>query len=169
MLPHSTSLFGALAIGTAPSRRPPGRSSSPDRRRCGPNSTTLRDAGLPAQELDARLDVERVLLEADRRFVVVRPRIHRQHQEPAPGELGRGEVGEEVAGAVDQQHRDVRRRAGVGLVERALDRTGRERHVESGWLCANSGAAAPSMPRPPAPRAGALIPRLRRWRRLRWW
>ena len=56
---------------------------------------------------------------------------------PRAGELGGGEVREEVAGAMDQQDRDVRRRAGVGLVERALDGAGRELDVDR----AGAGAA----------------------------
>jgi hypothetical protein len=75
-----------------------------------PEQHHARDAGLLAQELDPRLDVERVPLEIDGRFVVVGPRVHRQHEESALGELRRGEVREEVGGAVNQEHRDVRGR-----------------------------------------------------------
>jgi hypothetical protein len=90
----------------------------------------FRDARLPAQELDPRLDVEGVVLEADRRLVVVGSRVHRQHHEAARGELGGGEMREEVARAMDQQHRNVRRGSGVRGVEDALDGAGREGDVD---------------------------------------
>jgi len=90
------------------------------------------------------LHVERVVFEDDGRFVVVGPRVHRQHEEAAPGELARRDVRQEVRRPVNQEHRDVRRWTpgddvnDVGPVERAFHRRRRELHVRRIALRARS-------------------------------
>jgi hypothetical protein len=80
----------------------------------------LGDPGLPAQKIDAGFHVERQLLEIHQRFVVFVARVHAQHQEPAPRQLGAGGMIEVVRGAVHRQNRHVGRSTGIGLVERAF-------------------------------------------------
>ena len=80
----------------------------------------LGDAGLPAQDLDASLHVERQLLEFDQRLVVLVARVHAQHQEAAPRQLGAGAMGEIVRRAMHDQHAHMRRWSRVGVVERSL-------------------------------------------------
>ena len=67
----------------------------------------LADATLAAEVLDAGLDVLRNHFPDDGRFVVVEPRVHREHEEPAAGQLPGREVPEVVVHPMDQQHRDV--------------------------------------------------------------
>ena len=130
LLPADGQLARPLAVGRCPSRRRPGRSSAWRRRRC---VRTARPAhgSLTAQEVDAGLHVERDLLPEHRRLVVVEARVHRQHEEPAPCELAGGEVSEVVVDAMDQQDADVGWSAGVGPIERALDRERIELEIES--------------------------------------
>ena len=80
----------------------------------------LGNAGLPAQEIDPRFHVEGQLLEIDLRFVVFVPRVHAKQQEAATRQLGAGAMIEEVRGAMHHEDADVRRRTGVGLIQRAL-------------------------------------------------
>src|SRR5579871_3145845 len=80
----------------------------------------LGDTHLSAQKIDARLDVERQLLEIDQRLVVLVARVHAQQQETATRQLSAGAMVEEVRGAMHDENADVRRRPGVGSVERAL-------------------------------------------------
>jgi hypothetical protein len=95
-----------------------------------PEEQHLGDARLPSQIGDPRLEIERIVLEADRRFVVVRPRVHRQHQKAARGQFARGDVGEKIGRAMDQQDGNMGRRSRVRRVEHAFDRAGRERHID---------------------------------------
>ena len=80
----------------------------------------LGDAGLPAQELDAGLDVERQLFEVDQDFVVLVAGIHAQHQESASRQFRAGPVREIVRRPMHHQDADMRRGTGIGLVERGL-------------------------------------------------
>ena len=78
------------------------------------------NAGLPAQERDAGLHVERQLFEIHLRFVVLVARVHAKHQKTAPRQFRAGAVVEIVRGAVHRQNADMRRRTGIGPVERAF-------------------------------------------------
>jgi hypothetical protein len=77
---------------------------------------------LPFQVLDAGLDVEGNVLPDQQSFVVVEAGIHREHDEPAAGELARRPVTEEVVDPMNDEHPDFRPVAPIGPVHDALDR-----------------------------------------------
>jgi len=74
------------------------------------------------QEFDATLHVERQLLEVDHRFVVFETSGHAQQHEAAFRQFGAGWMREIVRRSVHHQNTNMRRWAGIGLVERAFDR-----------------------------------------------
>ena len=83
------------------------------------------DAALAAEEFDARLYVERKLLEIDRHFVVLVARIHAEHEEAAPGEFRAFGGGEFVSGAMDGEHAHARGRVIVREIEQGFRASGK--------------------------------------------
>lgn len=99
-----------------------------------PEEENLADPRLPPKELDSAADVQRIVLPSHGGFVIVGTWVHREHQKPSLREFLRADVREEVRRSVRDQDADVRRWAGIGPVQCALDRVRRELDIGRIWL-----------------------------------